>query len=147
MTFCILCCSRKYPHFPPPSPPPPPSPHTRRKAFGSLRQIHVQSLMFLHKILKIKQKITFLFSDVAFEVGGDSGISFLVLQVHYGKVDKFNGEFSFFLCVLEYFLSSMFNYTLHMWYIYVRAITCISLLKASCDYWYIGFVLPWFWFG
>ena len=53
--------------------------------------------MFLHKILKIKQKINLLFSDVAFEVGGDSGISFLVLQVHYGKVDKFNGEFSFFL--------------------------------------------------
>lgn len=27
--------------------------------------------------------------DVAFEVGGDSGVNYLVLQVHYGKVDKF----------------------------------------------------------
>ncbi|XP_074634773.1 peptidyl-glycine alpha-amidating monooxygenase A-like isoform X2 [Acropora palmata] len=27
--------------------------------------------------------------DVAFEVGGDSGIAYLVLQVHYGKVDQF----------------------------------------------------------
>ena len=33
-----------------------------------------------------------LFSDVAFEVGGDSGVSYLVLQVHYGKVDNFKGE-------------------------------------------------------
>lgn len=33
-----------------------------------------------------------LFPDVAFEVGGDSGVNYLVLQVHYGKVDNFKGE-------------------------------------------------------
>lgn len=33
-----------------------------------------------------------VFLDVAFEVGGDSGVNYLVLQVHYGKVDNFVGE-------------------------------------------------------
>ena len=32
------------------------------------------------------------FLDVAFEVGGKSGVNYLVLQVHYGKVDNFVGE-------------------------------------------------------
>ena len=30
--------------------------------------------------------------DVVFEVGGDSGVSYLVLQVHYKKIDHFLGE-------------------------------------------------------
>ncbi|KAL9986000.1 hypothetical protein ACROYT_G000053 [Oculina patagonica] len=30
--------------------------------------------------------------DVAFEVGGDSGVNYLVLQVHYGKVDNFKAN-------------------------------------------------------
>ena len=34
----------------------------------------------------------FWFLDVAFEVGGKSGVNYLVLQVHYGKVDNFVGE-------------------------------------------------------
>ena len=32
------------------------------------------------------------FSDVAFEVGHGTAAPYLVLQVHYGKVDKFKGE-------------------------------------------------------
>lgn len=34
----------------------------------------------------------FSFSDVAFEVGHGTAAPYLVLQVHYGKVDKFKGE-------------------------------------------------------
>ena len=30
--------------------------------------------------------------DVGFAVGGDSGINYVVLQVHYAAVDSFQGE-------------------------------------------------------
>lgn len=30
--------------------------------------------------------------DVGFAVGGDSGINYLVLQVHYASVDSFRGK-------------------------------------------------------
>lgn len=33
-----------------------------------------------------------LYLDVAFKVGGDSGKNYIVLQVHYKKVDHFLGE-------------------------------------------------------
>lgn len=33
-----------------------------------------------------------LYLDVAFKVGGDSGVNYIVLQVHYKKVDHFLGE-------------------------------------------------------
>ena len=32
------------------------------------------------------------FLDVGFAVGGDSGIDYLVLQVHYASVDKFQSK-------------------------------------------------------
>ena len=38
-----------------------------------------------------------LFLDVAFNVGGDSGVNYIVLQVHYRKVDRFLGELIDFL--------------------------------------------------
>ena len=31
-------------------------------------------------------------SDVGFAVGGNSGINYLVLQVHYASVDSFRGK-------------------------------------------------------
>ena len=42
-------------------------------------------------ITSMKKSWSFL-SDVAFEVGHGTAAPYLVLQVHYGKVDKFKGE-------------------------------------------------------
>jgi hypothetical protein len=32
--------------------------------------------------------------DVAFKIGGETSIKYLVLQVHYANIDKFKGNFS-----------------------------------------------------
>jgi len=36
--------------------------------------------------------IYYSMSDVGFAVGGNSGINYLVLQVHYASVDSFRGK-------------------------------------------------------
>jgi len=48
-----------------------------------------------------------LFLDVAFEVGGDSGVNYLVLQVHYKTVDHFLGK-------LVISFNGAFVYSCHM---------------------------------
>lgn len=40
-------------------------------------------------------------TDVGFAVGGDSGINYLVLQVHYATVDSFKGKVTNIIYVLR----------------------------------------------
>ena len=49
------------------------------------------SLLIMHLIIS---ESLFVSSDIGFEVGGDTGIDYLVLQVHYAHVDKFEGKYS-----------------------------------------------------
>ena len=51
------------------------------------------SLIVINFFVNFNVMIQLFFLDVAFEVGGDSGIAYLVLQVHYGKVDQFVGKY------------------------------------------------------
>ena len=64
------------------------------------RQTHaifmVNFILCCHTLIII---FSLWFLDVAFEVGGDSGVEYLVLQVHYGKVDNFIGELSRLACI------------------------------------------------
>lgn len=50
--------------------------------------------LFFISIFKCKEKQIVLLSslDVGFAIGGDSGIDYLVLQVHYASVDKFQSK-------------------------------------------------------
>lgn len=43
-------------------------------------------------LLFIYMYMYYFMSGVGFEVGGNSGINYLVLQVHYASVDSFQGK-------------------------------------------------------
>ena len=49
--------------------------------------------------------IVYVLTDVGFAIGGDSGIKYLVLQVHYASVDAFRGN----TCVLSTIYTSHVN--------------------------------------
>jgi len=55
--------------------------------------------------------------DVGFAIGGDSGIEYLVLQVHYASVDKFQGKniiqlnCCIFIIIIILFVKSLIMYS------------------------------------
>jgi hypothetical protein len=58
----------------------------------TLTRLNYQKVKFLKKKKRIKFQINFFVSDVAFKVGGSTSIKYLVLQVHYSNIDKFQGD-------------------------------------------------------
>lgn len=82
--------------------------------------------LFFISIFKCKEKLTTDFNcqivllsslDVGFAIGGDSGIDYLVLQVHYASVDKFQSEdiiqlnCCIFIIIIILFVKSLIMYS------------------------------------
>lgn len=49
--------------------------------------LHMTSCLFLTSVL-----LLVVSSDVGFKVGRSSGMSYFVLQIHYGDISAFRGE-------------------------------------------------------
>lgn len=55
--------------------------------FLTYLHLYVVSCLFLNSAL-----VSIISSDVGFKVGKNSGMSYFVLQIHYGDVSSFRGE-------------------------------------------------------